>query len=109
MKKIAFKKKQRKASGWYPNLLSYLLIFLLPFSLVSFIWYKTSSESIHHQIKLAASNQLLQAKHAFESQLLQLDDLSHQIPYEANLDGSHAFHPYYGLKAEETVNYSPLS
>lgn len=103
MKKITFKKGHKKSNGWYPNLLSYLLIFLLPFSLVSFIWYQTSSESIHHQIKLAAKNQLLQAKHAFESQLLQLDDLSHQIPYEASLDETQVFHPYYGLKAEESL------
>lgn len=90
-------------NGFYRMVLSYLLVFLVPFVLVSTIWYKTSGNSIQQQIQLSSKNQLLQAKAAFEEQLMQLDDLSHQIPYESSLSNDRVYHPYYGFLATEEL------
>lgn len=103
MKISKYPYQKLKRNGFYQMALSYLFVFLIPFVLVSTIWYQTSNKSIQQQIQLSAKNQLLQAKTAFEEQLMQLDDVSHQIPYDVNLTNDRVFHPYYGFLAAKEL------
>ncbi|MHC5269745.1 helix-turn-helix domain-containing protein [Enterococcus sp. LJL98] len=74
---------------------SYLLVFLLPFSIVSFIWYRTSTTSINDQIDLSAKNQLIQVQSIMSGNLSQLDLITKQMTYNSALTEKMATHPYY--------------
>lgn len=91
------------SKGLYRAMLSYLVVFLIPFLLVSLIWYDTSTSSINRQVELSAENQLIQAKSAFESQLLQLSEMSNRIPYDSKLTHDMAAHAYYSIDAKNEL------
>lgn len=77
---------------------SYLLVFLLPFSIVSFIWYRTSTTSINDQIDLSAKNQLIQVQSIMSGNLSQLDLITKQMTYNPSLTEKMATHPYYATE-----------
>lgn len=97
MKKALGQMKQIIFSGLGRSVGSYLIVFLVPFLIVSGIWYKTSTDSINSQVELSSRNHLLQLKSSFENNLLQLNDLSHQIPHDVKLTLQMLKHPYYTL------------
>ncbi|MCD5001901.1 AraC family transcriptional regulator [Enterococcus saccharolyticus] len=97
-RKFLFKKKT-----FYRYVFSYLLVFLLPFSIVSIIWYKTSTDSINNQIDLSAQNHLLQVKSIMSANLRQLDYLTDQISNNPLLSEKMFEHPYYSLEASKEL------
>ena len=70
-----------KKKTFYRYVVSYLMAFLLPFSIVSVIWYQTSTTSINDQIDLSANNQLIQVQSIMSGNLTQLDLIAKQMGY----------------------------
>ncbi|WP_270789109.1 helix-turn-helix domain-containing protein [Enterococcus diestrammenae] len=103
MKKALGQMKQIIFSGLGRSVGSYLIVFLVPFLIVSGIWYKTSTDSINSQVELSSRNHLLQLKSSFENNLLQLNDLSHQIPHDVKLTLQMLKHPYYTLEGQQSL------
>lgn len=99
MKKPIFSIRQMrfdfKRQTFHRYVFSYLLVFLLPFSIVSFIWYQTSTTSINNQIDLSAKNQLIQVQSIMSGNLSQLDLITKQMTYNVSLTEKMATHPYY--------------
>lgn len=92
LSKIRFEFKKKT---FYRYVLSYLLAFLLPFSIASIIWYQTSTTSINDQIDLSAKNQLLQVQSIMSGNLTKLDLITKQMGYNSLLTEKMATHPYY--------------
>lgn len=85
---------------------SYFLIFLIPFLLVSTIWYQTSLKSISHQIDATMDSYLLQVDNSWVNQLSQLENLAAQISQDYKLSSYMVNHNYYSKEAkEELVRY----
>ena len=84
-----------KKKTFYRYVVSYLMAFLLPFSIVSVIWYQTSTTSINDQIDLSANNQLIQVQSIMSGNLTQLDLIAKQMGYSNLLTEKMATHPYY--------------
>lgn len=108
MKKIIGQIKQACFSGLGRSVGSYLLVFLVPFLIVSGIWFKTSKDSINQQLELSARNHLLQLQSSFENNLMQLNDLSHQIPHDNKLSLKMISHPYYTLEGQQSLRKNRL-
>ncbi len=103
-KRFYFKKKT-----FYRYVFSYLLVFLLPFSIVSIIWYKTSTDSINKQIELSAQNHLLQVKAIMSANLRQLDSLTEQISKNGLLTEKMFDHPYYSFEASRELQRNKVN
>ncbi len=103
MNKVVSHLRQIRQSGLARTIISYLCVFLLPFLVVSGIWYQTSTESINQQAKLSSRNHLLQLKASFENNLLQLNDYSHQIPHDTRLSYKKMSHPYFSLEGQQSL------
>jgi len=85
---------------------SYFLIFLIPFLLVSTIWYRTSLKSISQQIDATMDSYLLQVDNSWVNQLSQLENLAAQISQDYKLSSYMVNHSYYSKEAkEELVRY----
>lgn len=91
--KIKFKKK-----NFQRYILSYLLVFLVPFSLISIIWYKTSIDSLNDQIRLSSRNYLLQVRSIIANNMSQLDMLTKEIGANPKTTEKMAKHPYYSVE-----------
>lgn len=111
MKRNAFFKKLTLLRGkvFYQYVLSYLLVFLLPFSVVSWIWYHTSISSINEQMELSVTNYLLQAKSIINSQLLQLDLAAKQMTTDSKLSEYMLNDPYYTVEAQQELQRYKLN
>lgn len=103
MKKIIGQIRQACFSGLGRSVGSYLIVFLVPFLIVSGIWFKTSKDSINQQLELSSRNHLLQLQSSFENNLMQLNDLSHQIPHDGKLSLKMISHPYYTLEGQQSL------
>ena len=98
-----------RMTGLTRSILSYLVVFLFPFLIVSGIWFKTSKDSINQQVTLSARNHLLQLQSAFENNLMQLNDLSHQIPFDNKLSLAQTNHAYYATEGQQSLKKSRLA
>ncbi|WP_438760697.1 AraC family transcriptional regulator [Enterococcus sp. AZ194] len=78
--------------------MSYLLVFLVPFSLISIIWYKTSVDSLNDQIQLSSRNYLLQVRSIISNNMNQLDMLTKEIGTNPKTTEKMAKHPYYSIE-----------
>ncbi|KAF1303201.1 helix-turn-helix domain-containing protein [Enterococcus sp. JM9B] len=108
--RIPYRRIRRKIfSGVSWSVGSYLLVFLIPFLVVSLIWYDTSTESINKQVTLTAKNQLLQLKYSLENNFLQLDNITHQMPYDRQLSLKKFEHPYYSREGQASLKKNMMS
>ena len=98
-----------RMTGLTRSILSYLVVFLFPFLIVSGIWFKTSKDSINQQVTLSARNHLLQLQSAFENNLMQLNDLSHQIPFDNKLSLAQTNHAYYATEGQQSLKKNRLA
>ena len=101
--------KKRLIVGDTKAIGSHLLVFLLPFLLVSFIWFRTSSHSIEQQVTLNAKNQLLQLKYSLENNFLQLDNITQNIPYDYHLSLNNMEHPYYSKEGRASLQKNKIN
>lgn len=98
MKKISLFKLKFKKRNFQRYIISYLLVFLLPFSIISIIWYTTSKESLNNQIELSTRNYLLQVRSIFSSNFSQLDLLTREVASNPKITPKTVTHPYYVLE-----------
>ncbi|MGX7418235.1 helix-turn-helix domain-containing protein [Carnobacterium gallinarum] len=94
------KKKNRVL---YQYFFSYFLIFIIPFSIISIIWYQTSIQSIEKQIQLSTQNYLLQAQTTMSDHLKQLEFISKQLSLDSKVSINMATHPYYSIEARSEL------
>lgn len=93
----------RKQKTFHRYVLSYLVVFLVPFSIVSLIWYQTSTESINNQIDLSAKNQLLQVQTIISKNMNQLTAITKEVSINPELSEKKFTHPYYSLEARREL------
>jgi two-component system response regulator YesN len=86
-----------------------IVTFLVPFLIISTIWFQTSSESIKEQVDLSLGNQLLQIKFSTENTFTQIDSLVQQIPYDDTISSYKLKHPYYGMVAQKDLSRYKLN
>jgi len=94
---------QKKVSGVSKAILSYLIVFLLPFLIISSIWYVASVESIQQQVELMAKNQLIQLKYSLENNFIQLNYLTQKMSGDYLLTLNSMRHPYYAKEGKERL------
>lgn len=99
----------RKQKTFYRYVLSYLIVFLIPFSIATVIWYKTSTDSINNQIDLSAENQLLQVQTIISKNMEQLQAITKEISTNPELSEKNFTHPYYSLEARRELQKYKLN
>lgn len=113
MKKPLFSMKNSrfefKTKTFYRYVFSYLMVFLIPFSFVSFVWYQTSTSSINEQIDLSAKNQLLQVRSTLLDNLGQFDLITTQMRYNHLLTEKMATHPFYSSETIKEIQRYKLN
>ncbi len=98
MKRVSLFKLKLKKRNFHRYIISYLLVFLIPFSIISFIWYQTSTESLNKQIELSTRNYLLQVRSIFYTNFSQLDLLTREVGSNPKTTPKMAAHPYYSTE-----------
>ncbi|MDI5468210.1 hypothetical protein MJH92_23505, partial [Salmonella enterica subsp. enterica serovar Kentucky] len=98
MKRVSLFKLKLKKRNFHRYIISYLLVFLIPFSIISFIWYQTSTESLNKQIELSTRNYLLQVRSIFYTNFSQLDLLTREVGANPKTTPKMAAHPYYSTE-----------
>lgn len=101
--KLSSKNRRKLSRGFSKTIGSYLLVFLIPFLLVSIVWYQASVKSINQQVAMTAKNQLLQLKYSLENNFLQLNNLTQQLTRDHHLSLNQLNHPYYAKEGKETL------
>ena len=98
MKKVSLFKLRFKKRNFHRYIISYLLVFLIPFSITSFVWYRISIESLNNQIELSTRNYLLQVRSIFSTNFTQLDLLTREVGSNPKTTPKMAEHPYYSIE-----------
>lgn len=79
--------------------LSYILIFLIPLSVVTVFIYENAVKSLRIEIEQANVNQLNQVKMTIDSRISELQEISGKIAYDERLTPYMVRHPYYSREA----------
>lgn len=79
--------------------LSYILIFLIPLSVVTVFIYENAVKSLRIEIEQANVNQLNQVKMTIDSRVSELLEISGKIAYDERLTPYMVRHPYYSREA----------
>lgn len=105
MKKLSFFHWKLKKKLFKRYIIFYLCVFLIPFSIISFVWYKTSKESLENQIDLATKNYLLQVRSTFLMNFSQLDLLAKDLGSNSKITPKLIDDPYYSLEAMKEMQH----
>ncbi|WP_225442674.1 helix-turn-helix domain-containing protein [Paenibacillus lycopersici] len=79
--------------------LSYILIFLVPLSGVTFVIYHNATANLRAEIEQSNVNQLDQVKQSIDTQMTNLLETASNISYDEHLTKFMVSHPYYGRDA----------
>ncbi|MCC3372482.1 helix-turn-helix domain-containing protein [Cohnella sp. REN36] len=79
--------------------LSYILIFLIPLSGVTFFVYDNAVKNLRYEIEQSNLNQLNQVRLTIDDRMTELHDISFKIAYDARLTPYMVRHPYYSRDA----------
>jgi len=79
--------------------LSYILIFLIPLSVVTVFIYENAVKSLRFEIEQANVNQLNQVKMTIDSRISELLEISGKIAFDEQLTPYMVRHPYYSREA----------
>ncbi|MEK4297804.1 AraC family transcriptional regulator [Oceanobacillus sp. FSL W8-0428] len=102
--------KWLKSRLLYKYIVSYLLIFLVPFSVLSFIVYKNSVSSLREEIEQANISKLEQVKQLTDERMNELETLAARISYDPRLTPYMVSDDYYGGEAiDELKKYKANS
>lgn len=94
----------------YKYTLSYLLVFLIPFIIMSAIIYHNSVYSLRQEIEQSNINKLKQAKDMTDGRMKELKKLAARISYDPRLTPYMTSHDYYGGEAiDELKKYKANS
>lgn len=107
---MSFIKEQLQSGLFKSYIVSYLLVFLIPFMLMSYFFYKSSITDIRHTIEDANLAKLEQAENYTSERMQELDQLTSRIAYDPKLSPYEVTHDYYSRNAiHELQNYKENS
>lgn len=89
--------------------LSYLLVFILPFTLLSYFWFKETKNNLITTNQVATQNKLKQSVNLFNNHLTQLQHISEQISLDSNLSEFSLQDSYSNYLAQGDLNRYKLS
>lgn len=90
--------------------LSYILIFLIPLTLVTLLIYENAVNALRKEIEQTNFNQLNQAKITIDERMSELQHIASRIAYDQKLSAYMVHDPYYSMEAIETLgNYKANS
>ncbi|NBD24610.1 helix-turn-helix domain-containing protein [Paenibacillus glycinis] len=79
--------------------LSYILIFLVPLSGVTFVIYRNATANLRAEIEQSNVNQLSQVRLSIDTQMTNLLETANNISFDEHLTKYMVSHPYYGRDA----------
>ncbi|GIP35129.1 helix-turn-helix domain-containing protein [Paenibacillus sp. J2TS4] len=78
---------------------SYILIFLIPLIILTFLIYHNAVKNLRTEIEQSNVNQLNQVKHNIDARMTELRDVATRIAYDERLTPYMVSHPYYSRDA----------
>lgn len=84
--------------------LSYVLIFLIPLTLVTLLVYESAVKSLRIEIEQSNVNQLNQVKTTIDERMAELLDIASKIAYDQKLTPYMVHHPLYSADAIQTLD-----
>ncbi|GGH40520.1 helix-turn-helix domain-containing protein [Paenibacillus segetis] len=82
---------------------SYILMFLIPLTIVTMFIYENAVTSLRSEIEQSNVNQLNQVKMTIDDRMNELQEIASKIAYDQHLTPYMVRHPYYGLEAISTL------
>jgi len=99
-----------RSSLFYKYLLSHMIIFLVPFIVVSAIFYHKSVESLHNEIIRSNVNKLNQLKDMMNARTTELEEIAMMISFDSRLTPYKVSTPYFdGQAINELKRYKVSS
>ncbi|AIC93187.1 helix-turn-helix domain-containing protein [Shouchella lehensis] len=87
----------------YKYIISYLLVFLVPFTIMSIVIYYNAVTSLREEIEQSSINNLEQVRNLTDERLSELVTLSARISLDPRLTPYMISHPYYGGEATDEL------
>lgn len=107
---MSFIKEQMRSGLFKKYMISYFLIFLIPFMLMSYFLYKSSITDLRDTIEDTNLTKLEQATNYTNERMQELDQLTTRITYDSRLSPYEANHDYYSRSViSELKNYKENS
>src|SRR5699024_35644 len=88
----------------YKYILSYLVIFLIPFLFMSYIVYNSSVTELRKEIERSNMNKLQQAADIIDERMMELRDITARISIDSRLTPFMMKHQFYGNEAIAELN-----
>lgn len=89
---------------------SYILIFLIPLTVVTIFVYENAVKGLRVEIEQSNVNQLNQVKNTIDTRMAELQEIAGRIAYDKHLTPYMVRHPYYSLEAVQALgNYKASS
>jgi len=82
---------------------SYILIFLIPLTVVTMFIYENAVTSLRSEIEQSNVNQLNQVKMTIDDRMSELQEIANKIAYDQHLTPYMVRNPYYSLEAINTL------
>src|SRR5699024_9132918 len=100
------KNKKRKSMLFYKYLISYLIIFLLPFTTISIIFYNMSTNNLKKEIINSNMAKLEQVRDLTDARISELSDIAMRISFDHRLTPYKLNQPYSSKEGiYELINY----
>ncbi|MGX7031061.1 helix-turn-helix domain-containing protein [Vagococcus zengguangii] len=88
----------------YQYVVIYILIFAIPFLILSIIWYNTSRKNIQNQIENGIDNSMFQLKEYVSEKFDDIANISEKISDDARITPYMMNHPYYSKEGIAEIN-----
>jgi len=101
---------KKKTRLFYKYLFSYFIIFLIPFTMVSAIFYKTSVQNLREEIIKFNTDKVEQVKEFLDTRMKELEGIANRISLDNQLTPYMFSDPYYSKEAvKELTSYKANS
>src|SRR5690625_2658688 len=101
---------KKKTRLFYKYLFSYFIIFLIPFTMVSAIFYKTSVQNLREEIIKFNTDKVEQVKEFLDKRMKELEGIANRISLDNQLTPYMFSDPYYSKEAvKELTSYKANS
>lgn len=84
--------------------ISYLLIFLIPLTIMTLFFYQNASQYLRHEIEQSYMAKLKHSQMTIDNQLINLRKLGEFITMDKYLTKYYATHPYYGIMTVKSLD-----
>lgn len=85
-------------------MISYLLIFLIPLTIMTLFFYQNASQHLRYEIEQSYMAKLKHAQMTIDNQVMGLEKLGEFIIMDKYLTKYYATHPYYGIMTIKSLN-----